>query len=119
MDVHANYMHHSGPGVEVLEHDLALRSTVKRICKVRAQLRDIEMRRAAADLLVRREAHGDAPVRDIALLQLLHERHYLRDPRFIVSAEQGVPARRDERPALERRQVRETLHAERPARAEF
>ena len=119
VDVHARDVHDRGAGVEVLIYDLALGAAVERIGKVRAEPGDVEVRRAAADLLVRREAHGYAPVRDLAALQLLYERHYLRDARLVVRAEEGVPARGDERPALERGQVRELPDAERPARAEL
>ena len=117
MDVEAAYMHPRGGGVEVLPGDLALGPAVRGEGRAGLEALRLEALHAAPDLFVRREADGDRPVR--AGGQQLQKRHYLRNARLVVRAEQRVARGGDKRPSGEGGQMREVAHGEGAAAAEL
>ena len=81
-------------GGETLHLDLAAPAAVEGIGELRAEACDVEMLRAAADFLVRREPEPDGPVRHLGMS---HEnggrRHDFGDAGLVVRAEQRRPRR--------------------------
>ena len=74
---------------ERLVLDMARRFAVHRIAELCAQLLQIDLVNAAADLLIRREEQLDRPVPDIRIVdQELCGRHDLGKPGLVVGAEQ-------------------------------
>ena len=88
MDVAPVDGHNGGCGVEILIFQLTERAAVDGVGVVCAEMRQIEAVRAAADLLIRREADADGRVRAALGQQLLHGGQNFRDARLVVRAEQ-------------------------------
>lgn len=86
MDVAPVDGHNGGCGVEILIFQLAERAAVDGVGVVRAEMRQIEAVRAAADLLIRREADAQGRVRAALGQQLLHGGQNFRDARLVVRA---------------------------------
>ena len=119
VDVEARDVPVRGGGIERLKIHFLKRAAVNGIGKVRAEAVKVQQRRPVTDLLIRREAHGDAPVGYALRDDALTRGHDLRHARLVVRAEDGGAVGGDERLPLERRQLRELLRREdAPARAE-
>ena len=72
-------------GAEGLRIQHAKRRRVDRVGAVRVKLLDVEVRRAAAYFLVRRERHAKIPVLDLRMIQkVLHRRHDRSHARLVV-----------------------------------
>ena len=84
-------------GGETFDLELAAAAAVHRVGASRAEARDVEMLRAAADFFVRREADPDRPVRNLGMRhQVLGRRHDFGDAGLVVGAEQRRPRRGDD-----------------------
>ena len=82
---------------EGLVVQLARRRPVERVGRLGAEALDVEVVRAAPDLLVGVEPDPQRPVRDLGMLeQVADGRHDLRDARLVVRAEQGRSVGRDQ-----------------------
>ena len=119
MDVEAADLNAGRTGVEVFIDDLALRPAVHGVGKSRAEALYVEIRRAAAHFLVRREADGDGPVPFAGGDEPLQQRHDLGDAGLVVRAQQRVAAGDDERAPGKRGQVGEVLDAQGAAVAQI
>ena len=104
--------HNGGGGVEILIFQLTERAAVDGVGVVRAEMRQIEAVRAAADLLVRREADAQRRVRAALGQQLLHGGQNFCDARLVVRAEQRSAVCDDQVLADAAAQDREILGAE-------
>ena len=86
-----------GVGREALGLDLAAAAAVHRVGAARAEPRDVEILRAASDLLVRRERDADRAVRDLRMRdEMGGRRHDLGDAGLVVGAEQRRARRGDD-----------------------
>lgn len=95
--------------VEVLVLELAEVATVHGVGKVAAEARDVELHRAVADLLVRREGDLHRAVGQIVAEDILGHLQDLRDAGLVVRAEQRRAVGDDQRFAralLKRREIR-------------
>ena len=103
---------------ERLVLDLAERRAVHRVGAARAERRDVEQRRALADLLVGREADADRRPRQLGMgVQVGDRGHDLRDAGLVVGAQQRVARRGDDVVARARGEVRLGGRIEHGARA--
>ena len=105
--------HNGGGGVEILIFQLTERAAVDGVGVVRAEMRQIEAVRAAADLLIRREADAQGRVRAALGQQLLHGGQNFRDARLVVRAEQRRAVRDDQvlaDAAVQDREIRGAEH---------
>ena len=75
-------------GVEILIFQLTERAAVDGVGVVRAEMRQIEAVRPAADLLIRREADAQGRVRAALGQQLFHRSENFSDSGLVVRAEQ-------------------------------
>ena len=98
-------------GVEGLEVDLAEGAAVDRVGVFRAEAFDVEEVGAAPDLLVRREAEHDLPVRRLFINHPLDCGDDFRDARFVVRAEKRRSVGHDERLPVVAGEHREILFA--------
>ena len=106
MDVEAVDLPLRRRGVEGLVVYLAQLLAVNGVGKVRAQPLKVEQRRTVADLLVGREAHGNAAMRALSD-DALSGGHYRGDAGLVVRAENGGAVGRDKGLTLELFQERE------------
>ena len=114
--VDAPAVHDDGRGrrVEVFILDGADRAAVHGVGEIRAEAGNVEAVRAAADLLVRREADRDLPVRDGRVReQALARGQDLGDAGLVVRAEQRVAVGDDQGLALGLRHVGKHLGSSR------
>ena len=119
MDVEAVDLPLRRRGVEGLVVYLSQLLAVNGVGKVRAQPLKVEQRRAVADLLVGREAHGNAAMRALLVYDALSGGHYRGDAGLVVRAENGGAVGGDEGLTLEGSQMRELFDRQAaPARAE-
>ncbi len=98
MGVEALEGHRHRVGAEALDLELAARLAVHRVGAVGAELRDVEVLRAATDLLVGGEADPDRAVRDLRVAhQPVRRGHHLGDAGLVVGAEQRRAGGGDDR----------------------
>ena len=90
MDVHALHRQGHGGGIEVLVLDLAQLAAVHGVGHLGGELFRIKVIGALAHLLVRGEAHGDGPVRDLRMgQQVFAGGDDLRHAGLVVGSQQG------------------------------
>ena len=113
MDALAGEVNLRRGGVEALEPDAVLRVAVDGVGEVGAEAFDVEVIRSPADLLVRREADAELPVRDAFGQHALGEGHYFGYASLVVRAEQGRAVGRYQRAPRQRFQMREVADGQR------
>ena len=101
MHVEAVDLHADARGVEVFVLDDVLLPAVDGVGELGAEMPDVEVVGAPADLLVRREGHEEPAVRDVFIDNALGRAHYLRYAGLVVRAEQRRAVGDDERAAPE------------------
>ena len=117
MHAHAGDFHLRGGGVERLVGDFTLPSAVHGVGELCAELGDVKVRHAHADLLVRGEGDAEPAVRLVFRDDGLHGGENFRDAGLVVRAQQRGAVGGDERHAFERRKRREALDRQHVARA--
>jgi hypothetical protein len=97
MHLHAAHGQDHLERAERLVLELAQIRAVEGVGAARAEARDVEQRRALADLLVRSESDPERRPRQLGMGgEIGHCGHDLRHSRLVVGPEQGVAARRDD-----------------------
>ena len=97
VDAPAGDLNSRGSGVEALVLDLAELASVGGIGFLGTETRNVEVVRAAADLLVGREGDADRPVRELRMRGVVGEEvHDLRDACLVIGAQKSRAVRDDE-----------------------
>ena len=115
MDVHALHRQGHGGGIEVLILDLPQLAAVHGVGRPGGELFRIKVIGALAHLLVRGEAHGDGPVRDLRMgQQVFAGGDDLRHAGLVVGSQQGGAVGDDQLLADVPLQEGEVLHLQAP-----